>query len=51
MAIKLRSGRELQKIEEDEIKLNEKKEQAETGRENKLNIIKLIDERDKLMVQ
>ena len=37
MAITLRSGRELQKREEDEIKLTEKEEQVETGKENKLN--------------
>ena len=30
MAITLRSGRELQKIEEDDIKLNENEEQSET---------------------
>ena len=43
MAITLRSGRELQKREEDEIKLVEKKEQAETSKENKLNRTKLTD--------
>ena len=36
MAVTLRSGRELQKREEEERKLNEKEEQAETG-SNKLN--------------
>ena len=38
MAITLRSDKELQKREGDEIKLIEKEEQAETGKENKLNI-------------
>ena len=37
MVITLRSGIEMQKREEDEIKLTEKEEQAETGKENKLN--------------
>ena len=37
MAITLRSGRELQKKEEEEIKLTEKEKQAEIGKENKLN--------------
>ena len=50
MAITLRSGRELQKREEDEIKLVEKKEQAETSKENKLNRTKLTDERKKSKV-
>ena len=36
MAVTLRSGRELQKREEEERKLNEKEEQAETGN-NKMN--------------
>ena len=51
MAITLRNGRELQKIEEDEIKLTKKEEKTETGKENKLNIIELIDEREKSKVQ
>ena len=37
IAITLRSDRELQKIEEDKIKLAKKEEQVETGKENKLN--------------
>ena len=45
MAITLRSGSELQKIEKDEIKLTKKEEQMETCRENKLNITKLTYER------
>ena len=51
MDITLRSGRELQKREEYEIKLTEKEEQAKTSRENKLNITELTDEREKSMVQ
>ena len=47
MAITLRSSRELQKREEDEIKLNEKEEQVENGKENKLNRTKLTDGREK----
>ena len=50
MAITLRSGRELKKIEEDEIKLIEMEEHAETVKDNKLNIIELIDEREKSKV-
>ena len=37
MAVTLRSGRELQKRKEDEIRLIEKEEQAKTGKEKKLN--------------
>ena len=37
MAITLRRGIELQKIEEDEIKLNENEEKSEISKENKLN--------------
>ena len=51
MAITLRSGRELQKRKEYEIKLTEKEEQAKTSRENKLNITELTDEKEKSMVQ
>ena len=51
MAITLRSGRELQKREEDEIKLTEKEEQAKTGKENKLNITELTNKREKSKVQ
>ena len=47
MAITLRSGKELQKKEEDEIKMTEKEKQVETSRENKLNRIGLIEERNK----
>ena len=38
MAVTLRSSRELKKREEDEIRLTGKEEQAETGKEKKLNI-------------
>ena len=38
VAITLKSGRELQKREEDEIKMSEKEEQTYIGGENKLNI-------------
>ena len=51
MPITLRSGKELQKIEEDEIKMTKKEKQAETGRENKLNRIGLTYEREKSMVR
>ena len=37
MAVTLRSGRELQKRKEDVIRLIEKEEQAETGKEKKCN--------------
>ena len=50
MTITLRSGRELQKKEEDEIKLNENEEQSEIGKENKLNITELTEESEKSKV-
>ena len=37
MEVILRSGKELHKIGEDEIRLTKKEEQAETGKEKKLN--------------
>ena len=51
MAITLRSGRELHKREEDEIKLIEMEEQAEIGKENKLSITELTYEKEKSKVQ
>ena len=51
MAITLRNGKELQKIEEDGIKLTEKEEQAETDKENKLNRTQLVDKIEKSKVQ
>ena len=51
MAITLKSGRELQKREEDEIKMNESEEQSEIGKENKLNRTKLTEESEKSKVQ
>ena len=50
MTITFRSGRELQKKEEDEIKLNENEEQSEIGKENKLNRTELIEESEKSKV-
>ena len=51
MAITLRSAKELQKIEEDGIKLTKKEEQAETDKENKLNRTQLVDKIEKSKVQ
>ena len=51
MAITLRSGRELQKIEEEEKKLTEKEEQVETSRENKMNNSEMTNENEKSEVQ
>ena len=49
--ITLRSSRELQKREEDEIKLTEKEEPAKNGKENNLNRTKLTDGREKSKMQ
>ena len=47
MEVTLRSGRELQTREEDEIRLIENKEQAETGKEKKLNKTQSLDGKEK----
>ena len=48
MEVTLRSGRELQTREEYEIRLIKNKEQAETGKEKKLNKTESLDGKEKL---
>ena len=50
IAITLRSGRESEKREEDEISLIEKEEQPKTGKEKKLNRIESSDDKEKSKV-
>ena len=51
MTITLRSGRELQKIKEDEKIIKKKEGKKETGKENEQNNSELIEDRRKSMVQ
>ena len=51
MAIKLRSGKELQKKEEDEIRLTEKEEQTETDKKGEHNGKEKTYETEKSVVQ
>ena len=50
MAIKLRSGKELKKMEEEKRKLIENEEQYETRKEIKLNRTEMINESEKSKV-